>query len=87
MYWLEYSTKVENPGQKQKEREEYDGEEIKKGKPRISPHRPPTLASVRTWGIRKELVVPICHCKDKDILLTKRKHSFHVSSYFCANQL
>jgi hypothetical protein len=30
MYWLEYSTKVENPGQKQKERAEYKREEIKK---------------------------------------------------------
>jgi hypothetical protein len=88
IYWLEYSTKVGNPEQKQKERKgECWGREIKKGKPRISPHRPSTLASVRTWGIRKELVVPICHCKDKDILLTKRKHSFDVSPFFCVNQL
>jgi hypothetical protein len=73
MYWLECPTKVGNACQKQKEREEYKRKETKKGKPRISPHQPPTLASVRTWGIRKELVVPICRCKDKDILFTKRK--------------
>jgi hypothetical protein len=39
------------------------GIKTKNGKPRISPLRPPTLASVKTWGIQQELVVPICRCK------------------------
>ena len=34
-----------------------------------SPLRPPTLASVKTWGIQQELV--ICRCKGKQILTKK----------------
>ncbi|MFD2573192.1 hypothetical protein ACFSUS_21295 [Spirosoma soli] len=40
----------------------------KKWQTNVSPLRPPTLASVKTWGIQQELVAPICRCKVKDLL-------------------
>lgn len=43
----------------------------KKWQTNVSPLQPPTLASVKTWGIQQELVAPICRCKVKQ-LLTKR---------------
>ena len=40
----------------------------KKWQTNVSPLRPPTLASVKTWGIQQELVAPICRCKVKELL-------------------
>ncbi|GAB4023484.1 hypothetical protein GCM10028773_40800 [Spirosoma koreense] len=48
---------------------ELDGN--KKWQTNVSPLRPPTLASVKTWGIQQELVAPICRCKVTQLFIKR----------------
>lgn len=43
----------------------------KKWQTNVSPLRPPTLASVKTWGIQQELVAPICRHKVKKMFIKR----------------